>query len=69
MRNPFTEHPNAVGETYLQHFVVAVKISAKLFVSALACLTHAVFPFLFTTTASTKIKELHSFCCCRSKKD
>ena len=26
----FTEHPNSVGETYLQHYLVAVKLSLRL---------------------------------------
>jgi hypothetical protein len=41
----FTEHPNSVGETYLQHYLVAVKLSLRLSMASLAQLVHAVLPF------------------------
>ena len=41
----FTEHPNSVGETYLEHCLVAAKVSLKLSVASLAQLVHAIFPF------------------------
>lgn len=60
IRNYFTEHPASVGESYRQHLRVATRYSAQLFLAAGACAVHAVIPKLFTTTASTKIKDLHS---------
>lgn len=41
----FTEHPNSVGETYLQHSVAATKLSLRLSMASLAQLVHAIFPF------------------------
>ena len=41
----FTEHPNSVGETYIQHSVVATSLSLKLSMASLAQLAHAIFPF------------------------
>lgn len=58
--NPFTRHPNEVGMNYVQHFFFAFYVQFKLILAILACFVHAFFPFLFTTTASTIIKELHT---------
>ena len=43
----FTEHPESVGETYIQHFFVAIRFSLKLFISSIAALIHAFIPALF----------------------
>lgn len=56
--NPFIKHPNEVGMNYVQHFLFAWKVQFKLLLALLACFVHSFFPFLFTTTASTIIKEL-----------
>jgi hypothetical protein len=56
--NPFTAHPHAVGETYLEHSRVASSDGLKLIVAGFACLVHAVFPFLFVTTGSRTILGL-----------
>tara|TARA_B100000287_G_scaffold430219_1_gene485043 strand:+ start:1500 stop:1727 length:228 start_codon:yes stop_codon:yes gene_type:complete len=42
----FTEHPNSLGETYIQHCLVAASLSLKLLAASLAQLVHAVFPFI-----------------------
>jgi hypothetical protein len=42
----FTEHLNSVGETYLQHCLVAAKLSSRLLMASLAQLVHAVLPFV-----------------------
>jgi len=42
----FTEHPNSLGETYIQHCLVAASLSLKLLTASLAQLVHAVFPFI-----------------------
>lgn len=52
MKNPFTQHPNSVAETYWQHFYRALKCSIMLLIASLACIAHAAFPFLFTTTST-----------------
>lgn len=55
----FTEHPRSVGETYLEHMGVAASFGGRLLVAGLACMVHAVLPFLFTKTGSQAITELH----------
>lgn len=58
MANPFTDHPNSVGESYLQHSRVAGSVGIKMVGAGLACLVHAVLPFLFVTTGSRMILTL-----------
>lgn len=60
MPNPFTDHPRAVGETYFQHSQVAGTVGIKMIGAGLACLVHAVFPFLCVTTGSRTILALHA---------
>lgn len=55
----FTVHPEAVGETYLQHMAQAFGFGLRMLFGSLACLVHAVFPFLCVTTGSRCIAELH----------
>ncbi len=55
----FTEHPATVGESYFQHLRTAFSFSFGMICGGLACLVHGVFPFLFTTTGSSKIRSLH----------
>ena len=56
---PFREHPASVGETYVEHFGVATSFGVTLVKAGLACLVHAIFPFLFTTTGRRTIEDLH----------
>lgn len=55
----FTEHPASVGETWFGHFLQATRFGVRLVAGGLACLVHAVFPFLFVKTGSKLITELH----------
>jgi len=55
----FREHPTSVGETYVEHFGIATSFGFSLIKAGLACLIHAVLPFLFTTYGSTTIADLH----------
>ncbi len=59
MSNPFTEHPNSVGESYWEHFAVAAGFGLTMLRGGLACLVHAVFPFWCTKTGSNTVFELH----------
>ena len=59
MPNPFTDHPSAVGETYLEHSRVAGSVGIRMIGAGLACLVHAALPFLFVTTGSRAILSLH----------
>ena len=58
MRNPFTDHPNTVGETYGEHAVFATRYGLKMTLGGLAAIVHGLFPFLFRTTASRITDEL-----------
>lgn len=55
----FRAHPATVGETYVEHFGMASSFGFTLLRAGLACLVHAVFPFLFTTTGRRAIEDLH----------
>jgi len=55
----FREHPQSVGETYVEHFGVATSFGFSLINAGLACLIHAVLPCLFTTYARSTIADLH----------
>ena len=56
--NPFTAHPNSVGETYWQHLLFAMQVSFKCFLAALFAFIHALFPFLCPKSASKIILQL-----------
>jgi hypothetical protein len=55
----FLSHPEAVDESYGEHFLFALGFAACLFGAGLAALIHAVVPSLFETTASRMIREMH----------
>ena len=55
----FREHPASVGESYVEHFGVATSFGFTLIRAGLACLVHALLPFLFTTTGRHTIEDLH----------
>lgn len=59
MANPFTDHPETVGETYLEHMGTALSFARTMFGAALACAVHAFLPFLFVKTGSVAITRLH----------
>jgi hypothetical protein len=62
MKNPFTNHPNSIGETYFQHLFHALKFGFKMIAAGIACIIHAVFPFLFEKTGSNSLlKMTHRF--------
>ena len=58
MLNLFNKHPNEVGETYLQHLIIAWKFSFKLFRLFVIALFHGIFPFIFKKTVSDKIIKM-----------
>lgn len=55
----FTQHPASVGENYLQHMGSALSFALPLLGAFLACLVHALLPFLFAKTGSRIIVRLH----------
>lgn len=52
VKNVFTDHPHSVGETYLQHLYFASKFGIRMLIGGVACIIHAILPFLFKKTAS-----------------
>ena len=56
----FREHPESVGESYLEHLSQASYFGVRMLLAGLACLVHAILPCLFTTTGRTAITELHT---------
>jgi len=59
MKKLFTDHPASVGENYFEHLMTALGFSAALLLAALACLVHALLPFLFVKTGSLRIANLY----------
>jgi hypothetical protein len=55
----FTEHPASVGESYTQHCVCAAGFGARMVLAGIACMIHAVLPFMFVRTGSRAIAELN----------
>ncbi|MDE2448113.1 MAG: hypothetical protein KGO22_04025 [Gammaproteobacteria bacterium] len=55
----FLDHPQSVGESYLEHQRHAFGFGLALLGAALACLVHAVIPGLFVRTGSEAITRLH----------
>lgn len=64
MTNPihrwFAEHPQSVGETYPEHFGIAVRFGLTMLAGGLACLVHALVPKLFERTGGRTIARLYS---------
>ena len=56
---PFVDHPASVGETYRQHLRFAAGFGASMLGGGVACLIHALCPFLFQTTGSRTVRRLH----------
>ncbi len=56
----FSEHPASVGEDYFEHLRAASSFGGRMLLGGLACLAHGIFPFLFTTTGSGLIRQLHA---------
>ena len=54
----FLQHPEGVGETYLEHCFRSLKTIMILLLAQIALLVHAFFPFLFVHTASNKLKSI-----------
>jgi hypothetical protein len=66
--NPFTKHPTEIGESYAEHFGVAMRFGLRMIGGGLGCLVHAVFPFLCERTGSETVRGLNSTLCKRADK-
>ena len=59
MFRAFTEHPDSVGESYLEHMHSASWFAMTMFVGGVCCLLHAIFPFACQKSGSRRIKALY----------
>jgi hypothetical protein len=59
MLHRFTEHPDAVNETYFEHMAMAFGFGARMLLGSLACFVHGFFPWLCLTRGSDTIRALH----------
>jgi hypothetical protein len=57
--NPFTRHPEEVGESYAEHLGTAAGFGATMVLGGLCVMVHAVLPFLFMNTGSRTMAKLH----------
>ena len=60
LKRLFTEHPDSVGESYVEHAGVAAGFGAAMILGGLGALVHAVVPGLCQTTGSRTIIRLHA---------
>lgn len=56
----FTAHPEATGETYLEHLWFTVSMSCRFLYTATVLLIHGMFPFLLTKAASNEIEKIYT---------
>ena len=54
-----TDHLDEVGESYWEHMLKATGFAVAMLVGGVACLVHALLPFLFVKTGSARIRHLH----------
>jgi uncharacterized ferritin-like protein (DUF455 family) len=59
MQVHLNKHLDEVGESYGEHFAHAGGYGVTMVLAGLACLVHAVAPFLFERTGSDAIRTLH----------
>ena len=59
MIKAFTQHPETVGESYLEHLQSASGFAGTMLVGAVVCFLHGLFPFAFQAGGSRCIVALH----------
>ena len=60
LENLFTDHPQSLGETYLQHQQHALTFGATMVVAGIACMVHTLVPALFESTGSRVVTRLYN---------
>ncbi len=56
----FNQHPESVGETYGEHMVRAWWFGGRMVLAGVACMVHALLPFVFVRTGSQAIEALNA---------
>lgn len=54
----FTKHLETIKETYWEHFYFASMMGVQMLLGGIACIVHAILPFLFEKTASNFLMRL-----------
>ena len=65
-RNPLTRHLDEAGEGYAEHCGKAAGFGFRMIGGGLACLVHAIFPFLLEKAGSDTVRRLHGTLCKRA---
>ena len=55
------KHCDQANETYMQHMLVAIKISSGLFLASLMGFIHSIIPAFFEKGASSKIIKINNY--------
>jgi hypothetical protein len=55
----FLDHPRSLGLGWAAHGAGAVRIGFRMIGAGLACLVHALLPWVFTETAGRTVADLH----------
>jgi len=58
LKKLFNDHPNQMGESYIEHLICASMYGVRMIFAGFAAIIHSIFPFLFQTTASDLAKEI-----------
>ena len=65
-RKHMIRHLDEAGESYGEHAGKAAGFGLKMIAGGLACLVHAIFPFLCERTGSDTVRRLNSTLCKRA---
>ena len=55
----FSEHPESVGESYVEHLGQASGFGLRMISGGIACLLHGLLPFWLEKAGSNQIRLLH----------
>jgi hypothetical protein len=64
--NRLMRHLDEAGESYGEHCGKAAGFGLRMVGGGLACLVHALLPFLFAQTGSNTVRRLHGTLCKRA---
>lgn len=56
----WNQHLLQVNESYFEHGGKALSFSGRMLAASVMCAIHAVFPFLFTNSASSIVEKLYN---------
>lgn len=59
LRMLFTDHPRAIGESYVGHLRHASGFGLRMIAGGAACIVHGLVPGLFVKTGSATVRALY----------